>query len=983
MTSLPLDRLRARAARLSNYARRFVDNIDESQADLVARLEHAGLRDEVHLRQPAWDLEREMDIVAHVAGDDDERIKFLGCYFGLQYLRMNIQALDALTGGVVPGESRTEVHRTFVATVGPSYAHLVVTFIRKVLDLLLAGTRVPPFVICGVGTLTDQDDVDIGVAVRGRDRGDLDAVLSRLNNVMHRYAARLHFHLSEHVSPDHFATTLDDYRSYVESRPGDYVVVSELLNAEPIYGDQSVFQILQEDVTARYYADGLAIHHEGFVRGALGEIRFLSGRPPEADRIVPKDDFLRVVRALVHIKRVLHNLRAPAFAANLRALADREPERSARYAALEGSWVFAEVLRYVYQLLVVQDEAILLDTAAGREALARVAAAMGYRRRGAAGPEESLLVHYYDRLERLRAAAAVFEEEIEGHLKRHSVFAHLVAKAASLPPNRTMRETLLLGRALARAAYWDDVLELLLADGQKYLRRLLDEYGRMEPKTRRLVGRELVTLFRRNEELFVKLLVILGENREHPEGRNLFAVMNEAFLKEFATRPNPAEDAARLFHSQPRLLHRYLLEVEHDDAGRFLELASGPVWDSAWERPAAALAELARLRYYGSAFLRRYFREVLTRHADALDHIDDHDWLAAKAEGMLAEAALADAPSRKKEALGDYYDLSLLRVGAQLLAGAGAEEVNARYSEFTDTYAKFLFDACREGLAEDGGRWVTSYDRMAIYAVGGQARGWAFSNDFDLMVFLDSGDARVAELGEAVIAAFNAEISRRGILPHHRLLDHFGRYVIPFEQMAAYLGAGGDADFIEKSQLLEARLLVGTSTLDEAFANHLVRPYILERPEPYLAAMAREINERHRAAASSPLAYDIGECPGGLRDIAMTILMCKARFGLRTPGYAETLEAVMRFHRDAGLLLASIYNSLLFLQRLRYAYRLTVCVDDNLQFEHADIVAEVLGFREGPRAERAGRVREDFEHTTAKVAGEIETLIDLLSIPRA
>jgi len=105
MTTLPLDRLRIRAARLSSYARRFVDNVDESQADLVARLEHAGLRDEVHLRQPAWDLEREMDIVAHVAADDDERIRFLGCYFGLQYLRMNVQALDALAGGLFPAKA--------------------------------------------------------------------------------------------------------------------------------------------------------------------------------------------------------------------------------------------------------------------------------------------------------------------------------------------------------------------------------------------------------------------------------------------------------------------------------------------------------------------------------------------------------------------------------------------------------------------------------------------------------------------------------------------------------------------------------------------------------------------------------------------------------------------------------------------------------------------------------------------------------------
>jgi hypothetical protein len=971
------DKLSELAAEFSNYTSKYLQQTGAVIDELTVRLEQAALRDEVHLWQPAWNLEREMDIVSHVAPEGTERLRYLGCYYGLQYLRMNIQAVEALRAGVVPGAGRAEVYREFLASIGANYSQLVVTFVRKVLDLLLGAQEMPPFAICGVGTLTDQDDVDVAVVVgEGQDREALNSVLSRLSSVMLRYATRFHFYLSENVSPENFATSLDEYLAYAESRPGDYIVISELLNAELLYGDRALFDRLKHEVVERYYADSDfdGIYHEAFVRGALGDVVSLTSRDFETDRIVPKDEGLRAIKSLVHVKRAIHGLREPDLGRNLRRLGDIEPWNAGKYDVLEKALVYFEVLRYLYQLLVVQDEVIILDTPVMTENLARVAATMGYSRRGAVRPEASLLVHYYDAVDDVRAVAHDLAREIEETLRNSSVFLRLVSSAPQRP-GEFLRRTLQLIRFLAGVAFWDDVFELLSASNKKLLRALVADFNALPPQKRERRVNELVGLVKRNAELFIKLLVLLGENREEVEGRELFEALSRAFLREFATFYNPAREAAHLFAVQPLLLHRYLAEIDHDTARQFRALASREVTIASLKAPAASLRELCRLRTYASAYLRRYLQVALRKYPDCLNILEDMEGLAEKAQGILAEASIITPPAEKKELLGDYYDLALLRIGLMTLNGATIEESNAAYTEVSDDYLNFLFDACREELAEEYGRWVTSFDVMAIYAAGGHAREWAFNDDYDLIVLLDSEDVKLQELGGAVISAMSSEICKRGMMPHYRFLEHFGGYVIPIRQLEEFFRRGDETDFIEKSQLLESRLVVGTSTFEEDIYTRIIKPFVFDRADEYVAAMKGEMASRQRAVGEIFLPTNVKECVGGLRDIVMTMLICKARFGIRDPLTSHLLEGIGRIYPQAGLELRSLFNSMCFLKNLRDVYRLTVCLDDNLEFEHADVVGEVLGFEGEAPGEKGRQVREAFERTTAKVAAEIESIL--------
>ncbi len=971
------ERLCEQAGEFSNYTAKYLQQIGAVIAEFTTSLEQAGLRDEVHLWQPAWNLEREMDIVSHVAPEGQERIRYLGCYYGLQYLRMNIQAVEALRADVVPGASREEVYREFLTNTGASYSQLVVTFMRKVLDILVGAEELPPFVICGVGTLTDQDDVDIAVVVESEENRDaLNRVLGRLSSVMLRYATRFHFYLSENVSPESFATSLSEYREFAETRPGDYIVISELLNAEPLYGDRALFDRLREEIIERYYADSGAdkIYHEGFVRGALGDAVSLVHRDYEDDRIVPKEDALRVIKSLIHIKRTIHGLREPNVWHNLKRLSDIEPWNAEKNDILENGLVFFEVLRYLYQLLVVQDEVIILDTPVMTQNLARVAAAMGYRRRGTVGPEETLLVHYYDSVDKIRAVAEVLGQEVEENLRSSSVFLEL-ASATPRSPGELLNSTLKLIRFLAKTAFWDDVFELLVASDKKLLRALVHDFNTLPPEKHERRVNELVGLVKRNAELFMKLLVLLGENRDEVDAGELFGAMSAAFLREFETFYNPAREAARLFAAQPALLNRYLAEVDYDTARRFMKLVSREVNVPSLKPAAASLRGLCRLRYYGSAYLRRYLQTALKKYPDCLYLLDETDALAEKSQGILAEAAIVPTPAAKKGLLGDYYDLELLRIGLMTLKGATIEDTNAQYTEFSDNYLNYLFDACREGLAEEYGRWVTSFDLMAIYAAGGHAREWAFNDDYDLIVLIDTEDEKLQELGGAVISAMSAEICKRGMMPHYRFLEHFGSYVIPVSQLEAFFRRENQTDFIEKSQLLESRLVVGTSTFEEDTHERIIKPFIFARADDYVADMKAEMASRQKAVGDVFLPNNIKECVGGLRDIVMAILICKARFGIRDPITSRILDGIGRVYPQAGLELRSLYNSMCFLKNLRDVYRLTVCLDDNLDFEHADVVGEILGFEGEAPGERGRQVKDAFERTTAKVAEEIESVL--------
>ena len=92
----PLVRLSERTATLGNYHRKYLHVISSNIDKLTVALEQKGMRDQVHLWTYSLEVPGEMDTVLEVAGDTDEQLDFLGCYFGLQFLLTNLRMVDII-----------------------------------------------------------------------------------------------------------------------------------------------------------------------------------------------------------------------------------------------------------------------------------------------------------------------------------------------------------------------------------------------------------------------------------------------------------------------------------------------------------------------------------------------------------------------------------------------------------------------------------------------------------------------------------------------------------------------------------------------------------------------------------------------------------------------------------------------------------------------------------------------------------------------
>jgi len=109
----------------------------------------------------------EMDTVLQVAGGQKEALDFLGCYYALQFLHMNLRMVDIVKLELATSRERAQTSKKFMLEAGRMFRYLTKSYMERLLDIFLEGKSVPEFVVLGVGTRSDQDDIDLGVVDYG------------------------------------------------------------------------------------------------------------------------------------------------------------------------------------------------------------------------------------------------------------------------------------------------------------------------------------------------------------------------------------------------------------------------------------------------------------------------------------------------------------------------------------------------------------------------------------------------------------------------------------------------------------------------------------------------------------------------------------------------------------------------------------------------------------------------------------------------
>jgi UTP:GlnB (protein PII) uridylyltransferase len=270
----------------------------------------------------------------------------------------------------------------------------------------------------------------------------------------------------------------------------------------------------------------------------------------------------------------------------------------------------------------------------------------------------------------------------------------------------------------------------------------------------------------------------------------------------------------------------------------------------------------------------------------------------------------------------------------------GVKEINDRFTHFVNRYIQELFQICLREVTANSREASRIEEHLVIYACGGNGREQAFDDDFDLIIVIDQYTPEELDTMREVIAYMNSEMIKRGTLPHFRFSHHFGEYLCPYEGLRDLIGSDYSDNYIDKSQLLESRPLLGGDGIHQKFLQEIVKEQIFRKDRLYIDQMIREINQRHGSTTFfHEKCANIKECTGGLRDIEMIILIYKVFYKIMDTEPYGLLKKFMNRNKNYAKQWKSLRNGLLFLQRFRYVYRLSITAEDQIYAEGLDDVA--------------------------------------------
>ncbi len=965
----PLDILKEESSTLGNHNRKYLLTIDSYLDCLKTRLEENGKVDQVHLWHYASDLRGEMSTVLDVGKDEREKLNLLGCFYALQYLHMNLSATNVLK--LVSSPNKLKTYKDFMINIGNNFRFLTATYMENLLLLLLFEEEKPDFFIASVGTRADQDDIDIGIVDDGSiGRRSLNRAISRMAKEMMRFACSIHFHLSEHISKNSFSASISEYKDVLGKEIRDFIIISEILGAKRIIGSSELFNKFYKEISQTYYYSkkGDNKFNEGFIRGITGEVKSLTIRPLARNKINPKDNALRIIKGILSAKKTLFNVHETNNWDIIEELKEKDRKRANHYSELEEALTFFEIFRYLYQLFVVQEEEIRINEVGMLDNLAIVAKFMGYEDIGVLRAHNHLLVHYYEFVKKVRRIIPVLISDIEKHLRQNSVFTSIFSQEKEGSVAERAEKTLPLRfvknlRFFRGTTYWEDILDTLNSDRLLLKNFTSDLNSLTEHRKLSLIKRYIDWV---NYDLYslIKLLIII--EKSGPDSLPLFRLFNKMFLESMSETSEVTKRLTNIFMWYGNLIYDYLSLLEEDSLSRFRTCLNDKFLDKELIKERNTLRYLTELFQRTSKYFKRFMDRAVDIYPESVRYVKDTQKLEEVSKGILGEIKSFEGFEAKKKALGDYYDIEFLRVALEALEGASVEKIDATFSEFCDNYINILVDICKDQIEKKIGVKVFTGDLLAIFATGGHAREQAFNDDYDLIVILDSRDENIRELSTKVIAMMNQEITKRGTIPHFRFAEHFGNYVATMDEIISLLMKERESDFIEKSQILGSRMVVGSEKFRKSFEKKVISPYIFDKRDKYIKDMIKEIQSRQEQARNDPsLSNDIKEGIGGLRDIEMLILIYKAKYEIRDPVNSRIFDTLIEFIPQHKKEIESLVQDFDYLKNLRNIYRLSVAANDIIDFSNLN--------------SRQKSLFKDFNKTRNSIFKTIKKLITELS----
>jgi len=947
--------LLSRAAELGNHHQKYIRNIEKNFDSLFALIDAKHLIDQFHLLRFSPHPGREMKLIADSMADRETLLEMLGCYYSLQFLLLNFKALNVLQMKLSTSTHHHAIYQSFLLRTGNDFRLLTAAYMTTLLDLFLPRAQRPDFVICGVGTRVDQDDIDLGIVDTGQKNRDvLTTAFGAMSNEMLKYACSLHYHLSEHVGTQGYSASIDDYHCLLDKKIQDFVLISEMVNAVPILGKREIFTQFKTEILDRYYYSPEHDNkfHEGFLRGLLGEIRDLMYKEPPENLLNPKRDGLRMLKALLFALKTWKRIDANTSLEVLEVLLKKEQAQHENYYQVFQALTFLESFRFLYQLFIVQEEEVHLDNENMRRNLQRVAYAMGYEDKSHALANTQMLTHYFDHHKLARLSVDRLLDGVTEHLREITVFypiTHIKSRQEShklLPVNIPI-DFIKTSRFFQGVRFWDDLLNSLDNPNQVLLKRFLGDFQKLPDEKREALMRTFVKWGVNSPFALISLFSIVAKRQPKIVGTKFFQDFIETFFENLEPTLENISRLCQTLNLAPQMMNNFLSILPTELLDRLIAMLEKPYWKPEINSLRDTLLMLGRIYHNNSYYFKRFVQRVFNTYAEYITSLNNQPKLNQLAEGLFRNIDNFDSLEEKFARLGDYYDFEFMRVGISLLDGAPFGRINREFTHFSDNYLQMLFELCRDRVAQaDPQNEPEMHDLLAVFTAGGHARGQAFDDDYDLIILVNSDDPVILDFCNKIVQKMNKRIIRRSIIPQFRFADRFRHFVTSFSDLRRLFNQPDEDSFIDQSQLLGARMVVGSSHFKEVFQKEIITPYIFRRKSEFIHALLNEIQARHVYSLNAAIP-DIKEGRGGLRDFENFIFILKTYFEWPEPLTDALYTRLMENLADPGRQFAKLVDDYHLLKHIRDLYRLIVSNDDHLQTVYLEQVVRPLNLSRG------------------------------------
>ena len=582
------------------------------------------------------------------------------------------------------------------------------------------------------------------------------------------------------------------------------------------------------------------------------------------------------------------------------------------------------------------------------------------------------------------SSVSIFRGMFQRSLRRTATeTAEAGGGAGPRPEQSFAKEFIEKARFFRGTRYWEDIL-IRLADDEELQLGFIDSLEHLDEETKERVIGEYSEWVPYSPISLMRLITILWKRQVNVLGDSVARRMSHAFLVKLEQLPYGTERLARIFTRYPQYIHEFLEHLPEADFEFFFRIMSRPVADEDIEEPLSRLRSLCEVHEWSGHYFGRFFSRVIASHPEYLNHLTDSEQLHEIALGLLAQADVYPLLEDRKKALGEYYDLEFLRTGLGTMQGTDLRTTYREFTEFCDNYIRKLFDVCTEEVMRESDAEPPSIDRFALLVAGGHAREQAYDDDYDIIALVDTDQEEVIRHATRVMTKMNREILKRGLLPQYRLGETLGGFVNPMSEVIAYLASDDAHNFIDLSQLLGSRLIVGSERMRATINSQILDRFAISRREEYVSRMVTEI--RHRQDITGTCAGDscnLKEAAGGLRDIEAVALMLKAWLGIHAPLTQDLFERIRAEMPEITDDLHTLSASLFYLRTIRDLYRITVAAEDTIDPDYLVRVGNIFLRSRRPELSDPERILEQIETTLRDSMRAIDGVIGYLQEERS